>query len=150
MNQGVPAAAPIGEPIKLDQQPPAEADTTTLAFGQAEPGRDIFADHPHNDMKSKEGQAPQKDAEVAKDEELLSSQNVESVTETPTTASETLGTETVGSSSSASVSTAAETSSTSTKEVSSNDHDHTEGPKVQEEAEADRAREELYPDATQD
>lgn len=145
---------PVGEPVKLDQQPPAEADTTTLAFGQAEPGRDIFGDHPHNDLKSKEGQAPQKDAEIAKDKKVVSSQNVESVTETPTAASETLEMGTaetlktgiVGSSSS----TMAEISAAAAKEASSNDHDHAEGPKVQEEAEADRAREELFPDAKQD
>ena len=140
----------MGEPVKLDRQPPAEADTTTLAFGQAEPGRDIFGDHPHNDLKSKEGQAPQKkDVEVPKDEKMPSPEDGKSVTETPTAASDTLETETVGSSALDSVSAATETSTTATKEASSTGHDHTEGPKAQEEAEAERAREELYPDAKQ-
>lgn len=89
-----------------------------------------------------------KDGEVPKDEKVLSSQNGDSATETPTAASETLEMGTVGSSS-GSGSAAAETSTTATKEASSNDHDHTEGPKVQEEAEADRAREELFPDTKQ-
>ena len=137
---------PIGEPVKLDKQPPAEADTTKAGFGQAEPGRDVFGEHPHNDLKSKEGQAPRKvEGEVNDQEKVISSQNAESVTEAPKIAEEATS-ETVESSSLESTS-APGTTTTSTEETATPHHEHSEGPAVQEEAEAERARSELFSDA---
>ena len=164
VNQGH-GAVPIGEPVKI-QHPPADSDTTTLAFGQAEPGRDIFAGHPHDEIKSVEKDNEPKPED--KDEKAISSvnTNTESVTEaakvaepatesteSSSTSSEASSSPTVESSTaetssteSTSSSSESASSSTSADETPAHAHEHA-GPKVEEEAEADRVREALYPDA---
>ena len=149
-------AVPIGEPVKLEEVV-KEPDTTTIGFGQAEPGRDIFAGHPHNDLKSKEGEAPRKAEDAPdSDQELkeISSQSVDSATEGSKVAeAETQIDE--GSASSYETASTAESSSVDGASSASSEpeqtpahaHEHVEGPKGEEEAEADRVREDLFPDA---
>ncbi len=63
--------------VKLEERP-KQADTTTLDFGRAKAGRDTFGGHPHNELKSKGGDAPRRAEEEQKE---TSSQNVESATD---------------------------------------------------------------------
>lgn len=123
-----------------------EKDTTTLAFGQAEPGRDVFGDHPHNDIKSVSSDAARAD-EV--DTEVISSASTQSTTEAATLA-ESVESSTVETSSSSEASSEVSSSpaATSATTEASTDQPHSaEGPKDEEQAEADRVREALYPDA---
>ncbi|KAJ8472792.1 hypothetical protein ONZ51_g8290 [Trametes cubensis] len=139
-NQGGIGAVPIGDPVKI--QAPAEPDTTTLAFGQAEPGRDIFADHPHNDLKSQQSEAPRIVDDAVRDEpKEISSMAVETTSqvdaqsETPSTTKSIPATE-----------SSSETSSSTVGTTDTNAPEHAEGPKPEEEAEADRVREVLFPE----
>ena len=145
--QGV---VPIGVPVDIKKEQPADADTTTLAYaqGQAEPGRDIFGDHPHNDMKS-EGQAiPHREEEPLQDtdEKAISTMNVDTTTEAPKEAEPA---ESITESSSSSIASTSSEEATTALDLATEAtpaHDHAEGPKPEEEAEADRARAALFPD----
>ncbi len=146
-------AVPIGQPVKLEERP-KEPDTTTLDFGQAEPGRDIFGGHPHNELNSKESDATRQTEEEQKE---ASSQNVESATEAAKVAEEATEAIEAAESSTAEASSTVESSSADVASPASaepeqtpahvDDHEHAAGPKAEEEAEADRVRDALFPDA---
>lgn len=148
---------PIGEPVKLEE-PAADADTSTVAFGQAEPGRDVFAGHPHDEIKSVEkDNRPKPDEEKAAKEISSVHGNTESATEVQKAAEEATDATSSESSSSTAESSTAESSladsassSAPTSAEATPAHNHAEGPKDQEEAEAERAREALFPDAQHD
>lgn len=141
---GIGAAVPIGEPVKVSEA--QEKDTTTLAFGQAEPGRDVFGDHPHNDIKSVSSDAAR--AEEA-DAEVISSASTQSTTEAATQAESSVESSTVETSSSeASSEVSSSAAATSATTEASTEQPHSvEGPKGEEEVEAERVRSALYPDA---
>ena len=124
-------AVPVGE------LPVSEADTTTVGFGQAAPGRDIFPDHPHNDMKSEA--IPQRADKGDVDAETPTEGTAKSEDATTSNAAED---DTTSSSSSA----AEDLTAVDPTTVAAPEHHDPEGPKVQEEAEADRIREEIFPE----
>lgn len=142
---GIGAAVPIGEPVKVPEA--QEKDTTTLAFGQAEPGRDVFGDHPHNDIKSVSSDAARAEA----DAEVISSASTQSTTEAATQAESSSvesSTVEISSSSEASSEVSSSAAATSATTEASTEQPHSaEGPKDEEQAEAARVREALYPDA---
>ncbi|KAI8984895.1 glycosyltransferase family 39 protein [Trametes punicea] len=134
-NAGGIGAVPIGEPVKLQQ--PAEPDTSTVAFGQAEPGRDIFADHPHKDLNSQENEATRAAEDV---------QDISSMTPGTTSQASTPSVQTSSNDDEFLETSVTSTSTPSTSlEERPEEREHAEGPKPEEEAEADRAREELFP-----
>ncbi|CDO78273.1 Glycosyltransferase Family 39 protein [Trametes cinnabarina] len=140
-NAGGIGAVPIGEPVKLQQ--PEQADTTTIGIGQAEPGRDIFADHPHNEIKSQVNEAPRVIEEEHKDKDVKTETSSATV-EPSAQSSSNNESASDGTSSEPSSSTVASNADSTERP---DEHEQVKGPKDEEAAEADRVREALFPDA---
>lgn len=128
--------------------PPADSAETTILVGQAEPGHDVFAGVPHDELKSKEQPA----GEAVHGEKEISSVEVPQPTTQsgafqgvppPPVENKPLG---VGDQPSSSdevliAKVVAEDQAEATK---------SQGAQVEEEAEADRVRDELFPEAELD
>lgn len=119
--------------------PEDSVDTTTIAFGQAEPGHDVFGG---NDLEKSKSQFSQPAAEPVEAQE---SKQVSVVQASP----ETTETSQAAESSTNETETEAEAPSSSSPESASGSQaepEKTEGPPGEVEAEAERAREELFPE----
>ncbi|KIM79512.1 glycosyltransferase family 39 protein [Piloderma croceum F 1598] len=147
---------PGGRPPVLvnDQIPPVEKEHTTVAFGKAEPGVDIFAGDAVKDIKS-EHAAPSPPAE---EKEISSAFSKPSSTETSVDTEKKKGEEPANAASSSTSEPIAAAGkeadfsiqthpATEAKDEEGHAHKNPQGPLDEPAAEANRAAKELYPEA---
>ena len=128
---------PVKNPIINAANPPVDADTTTVAFAQAEPGHDVFAGKVEEKPKSESlAQRPVEAVPQQSESSLGSASDNELSSEEPLSA----------------INDGESNSSFSTDdakvavEPSSSEQDKAQGPAEEADAEAEKARQELFPE----
>ncbi|KIP12783.1 hypothetical protein PHLGIDRAFT_17517 [Phlebiopsis gigantea 11061_1 CR5-6] len=126
-----------------------QADTTTIDFGLAEPGRDVFQDKKHAQSDARVIPLEPENAEEPSKGEVSTkaTQSAETEESAVESVSESSGRSESSESSERPASSVAQESTEETKPSNVVEDEVVEGPPAEDDAEAERARNELFPEA---